>query len=74
MSNFSHYRVTNREQVPILSDSTPPLDAFKIKLLSLTKDEIVFDLIGVDASVANALRRILLAEVEEFLYHYILIK
>lgn len=27
------------------------------------KDELVFDLVGVDASIANALRRILLAEV-----------
>lgn len=27
------------------------------------KNELVFDLVGVDASVANALRRILLAEV-----------
>lgn len=27
------------------------------------KNELVFDLVGVDASIANALRRILLAEV-----------
>jgi DNA-directed RNA polymerase I and III subunit RPAC1 len=35
----------------------------KVKIQSLTDEEIVFDLIGVDASIANALRRILLAEV-----------
>ncbi|KAG6962910.1 hypothetical protein JG688_00008393 [Phytophthora aleatoria] len=35
----------------------------KVKIQSLTDDEIVFDLIGVDAAIANALRRILLAEV-----------
>ncbi|CAI5710847.1 unnamed protein product [Peronospora destructor] len=35
----------------------------KVKIQSLTDDEVVFDLIGVDAAIANALRRILLAEV-----------
>ena len=35
----------------------------EVKILSLTEDEIVFDLVGVDVSVANALRRIMLAEV-----------
>ncbi|ETK93167.1 hypothetical protein F441_02019 [Phytophthora nicotianae CJ01A1] len=35
----------------------------KVKIQSLTDEEIVFDLIGVDAAIANALRRILLAEV-----------
>lgn len=35
----------------------------KVKIQSLSDDEIVFDLIGVDAAIANALRRILLAEV-----------
>ncbi|DAZ95954.1 TPA: hypothetical protein N0F65_009255 [Lagenidium giganteum] len=34
-----------------------------VKIQSLTDEEIIFDLIGVDASIANALRRILLAEV-----------
>lgn len=35
----------------------------KVKINSLTEEEIGFDLIGVDASIANALRRILLSEV-----------
>ena len=35
----------------------------QVKIQSLNDEEIVFDLIGVDASIANALRRILLAEV-----------
>ncbi|CEG45010.1 dna-directed rna polymerase i and iii subunit [Plasmopara halstedii] len=35
----------------------------KIKLQRLTEDSIIFDLIGIDAAIANALRRILLAEV-----------
>eukprot|EP00164_Ancoracysta_twista_P002461 GFYU01003263.1.p1 GENE.GFYU01003263.1~~GFYU01003263.1.p1 ORF type:complete len:348 (-),score=114.09 GFYU01003263.1:194-1237(-) len=36
---------------------------FKINILTASEEEIVFDLIGVDASVANALRRVLLSEV-----------
>lgn len=35
----------------------------KINIISLNENDIDFDLIGVDASIANALRRILLAEV-----------
>ena len=35
----------------------------RIHIVKLTPDEMVFDLIGADASLANALRRILLAEV-----------
>eukprot|EP00965_Chrysotila_dentata_P153612 5077074-Pleurochrysis_carterae.AAC.3 len=36
---------------------------FKIELQSLTDEEMVVDLIGVDAAIANAFRRILLSEV-----------
>lgn len=35
----------------------------KVEITNLTETDIEFDLIGVDASIANALRRILLAEV-----------
>jgi len=35
----------------------------KIKIIDLSESEIEFDLIGVDASLANAFRRILLAEI-----------
>ncbi|KAJ2800053.1 DNA-directed RNA polymerase core subunit rpc40, partial [Coemansia furcata] len=38
-------------------------NALDIKIIHLTPTEIEFDLIGVDASIANALRRILLAEI-----------
>ncbi len=31
--------------------------------MSLTENEIEFDMVGIDASIANAFRRILLAEV-----------
>jgi DNA-directed RNA polymerases I and III subunit RPAC1 len=36
---------------------------FKIKILESHPNELSFDLIGVDASIANALRRIMIAEV-----------
>lgn len=39
------------------------LDNATIKIIESSKDELTFDLIGVDASIANALRRIMLAEV-----------
>ena len=35
----------------------------RVDFQSVSLDEIVFDLVGVDASIANALRRIILAEV-----------
>ncbi len=35
----------------------------KIDVISLTGEEIVFDMVGTDAPLANALRRILLSEV-----------
>lgn len=36
---------------------------FRAEVMSLNDEEIVFDLIGIDAALANAFRRILLAEV-----------
>ena len=68
----SFYAVNNEEQVPIMAGTEEPLAGnflenmeknMEIKILSLDEEECVFDLIGVDASVANALRRVLLAEV-----------
>ncbi|KAJ2376362.1 DNA-directed RNA polymerase core subunit rpc40 [Coemansia sp. RSA 2607] len=38
-------------------------DTMDIKIVRITPTDIEFDLIGVDASVANALRRILIAEI-----------
>ncbi|KAJ1840276.1 DNA-directed RNA polymerase core subunit rpc40 [Coemansia sp. RSA 1722] len=38
-------------------------NSFDIKIIRLTPTDIEFDLIGVDASIANALRRILIAEI-----------
>lgn len=71
MSIFTHYRVHNDHQVPeVLPNSVKPVDYLaslnrnlKINITNLTEEIIEFDLIGVDASVANALRRIFLAEV-----------
>jgi hypothetical protein len=39
------------------------LQQFQVKINRLSDLEMEFDLIGVDASIANAFRRILLAEV-----------
>ena len=39
------------------------LQKFKISIVSQGADRIEFDMIGVDASIANTLRRILIAEV-----------
>ena len=36
---------------------------FQVKIIKLSEEEIEFDLIGLDASVANAFRRILIGEV-----------
>lgn len=38
-------------------------DNFKISIVSEDEESIVFDMVGIDAPVANAIRRILLAEV-----------
>lgn len=73
MASFSHYLVKNEHQVPELlaSHNGEPTGTFleqlnrnlKVEITNLTETDIEFDLIGVDASIANALRRILLAEV-----------
>lgn len=36
---------------------------FKVDVISCTETDIEFDMIGIDASFANAFRRILIAEV-----------
>ncbi|XP_051145215.1 uncharacterized protein LOC127261083 [Andrographis paniculata] len=36
---------------------------FKVEVISLTEDDIVFDMIGINVAIANAFRRILIAEV-----------
>lgn len=36
---------------------------FRVEIKSLNEDDIEFDLIGIDAALANAFRRILIAEV-----------
>lgn len=48
-------------------DNSKPLDNFerdfKIDVIRLTEDEMEFDMIGIDAAIANAFRRILISEV-----------
>ena len=38
-------------------------EGFSLRVLSESAEELVFEMVGVEASIANALRRILLAEV-----------
>ncbi|XP_065862719.1 uncharacterized protein [Euphorbia lathyris] len=38
-------------------------DNFRVEVVRLTKDDMEFDMIGIDAAVANAFRRILISEV-----------
>jgi DNA-directed RNA polymerase I and III subunit RPAC1 len=39
------------------------IESTNIEILSLNQEEIVFDLVGVEPPLANALRRILIAEI-----------
>ncbi|RZS28897.1 hypothetical protein BHM03_00062548 [Ensete ventricosum] len=56
----------------VITSITPSVDlhfsmanyCFSVKVVRLTKEEIEFDMIGIDASLANAFRRILIAEVQ----------
>jgi DNA-directed RNA polymerase alpha subunit len=70
MSTF--YRVSAEEQRLELAGTTEaPQDTFledlrnkmRIQIITLNEESIVFDIKGIDAAIANALRRILLAEV-----------
>lgn len=73
MASFPAYRVNNDEQVPAYaatSSSQSPESYLEylsknlsIKVIESDDEKIIFDLIGVDASIANSLRRIMLAEV-----------
>ena len=37
-------------------------DNFKVEVIQMTKDDMEFDMIGIDAAIANAFRRILISE------------
>ena len=41
------------------------LQKFHVDIVHMSKSDIEFDMVGVDAAIANAFRRILLAEVSE---------
>lgn len=49
-------------------------EGFSVRALSETPEEFVFELVGVDAPIANALRRILLAEVPTMAIETVFIK
>ncbi|RYG96969.1 hypothetical protein EON65_53570 [archaeon] len=81
MAEYTHYRVFQDRQAPEIdtkvvgeAGKVPYLqdlkDKLKIKVTKLDEESIEFDLIGVDAAIANALRRILLAEVRHCRYFF----
>jgi DNA-directed RNA polymerase I and III subunit RPAC1 len=57
------YPNTNYSQVPEIFSLNSFNENTKIEIMSLNQEEIVFDLVGVDPPLANALRRILLGEI-----------
>lgn len=44
-------------------------DNFRVEVIRLTKEEMEFDMIGIDPALANAFRRILISEVSIMLKH-----
>ena len=75
MTSFAHYRVGNEHMHPVMVNTVEDEPGsfieslqkrLKIRIISMDDNDVEFDLIGVDASIANALRRIMLAEVK---YH-----
>ena len=82
MSSFT-YRVGVDRQRPVLSlEEESPTDSIldklkeklEINIISSDSERIVFDLIGVDACIANSLRRIMLAEVPTMAIENVYIK
>jgi DNA-directed RNA polymerase I and III subunit RPAC1 len=73
MAQFTHYRVYGDRQIPEIGSELVREDQrgfieklsekLQIIITSLDEESIEFDLVGIDSSIANALRRILLAEV-----------
>ena len=84
MSSFTHYRVHHEEQVPVLAGTSDEdlsvdfasklLANLEIDIISLNEEDIMFDLIGADVSIANALRRIMLAEVPTMAIEWVWMK
>ncbi|KAL3851118.1 hypothetical protein ACJIZ3_013000 [Penstemon smallii] len=46
---------------------------FRVEVINLTEDDMEFDIIGIDASIANALRRILIAELPTMAIEHVFI-
>ena len=46
---------------------------FKIKVNNVTEDSMELDLVGIDPAFANALRRIILAEIPTMAFHKVLL-
>lgn len=63
MTKFKNVRVSF---LILQNTSDGSCQGLRIDIQRITKDTVEFDLIGVDASIANAFRRILIAEVRAF--------
>lgn len=48
-------------------------DKLSVSINQLNEESMEFDLVGVDAAVANALRRIIIAEVPTMAFHKVLL-
>ncbi len=55
---------------PLTSKRLGHVQDMRVEIQRLTPSEVEFDLVGVDASIANAIRRVLIAEVGGFLFLY----
>lgn len=57
--------LTSHDRIIPLSDINSPffLQNFRIEIIKIDGNDMEFDMIGIDAALANAFRRILLAEV-----------
>lgn len=47
----------------IITKDLKNINQISIKIIKNTFEELIFDITGIDAAIANALRRIMLAEV-----------
>jgi len=61
VSSYEHPATFPEDCTPVSLKSF--IEGLQIKIISLNSEELVVDIIGIDAPLANALRRIMIAEV-----------
>mmetsp|Transcript_44688 Transcript_44688/g.100888 ORF Transcript_44688/g.100888 Transcript_44688/m.100888 type:complete len:362 (+) Transcript_44688:109-1194(+) len=84
MSRLTGYRVDNQSINEEFRHNTGPADTrpfserleeqMRVQVLASNEEEMTFDLTGVDAAVANALRRIMIAEVPTMAIEHVYIE